>query len=517
MAGKEFPLSLLIKAVDRATEPLRRVNKRIHDFTAPVRRLSNSFRALATEAGLPRLAAGFRAVGHAVGRVGSAVWSLGKRFALLGVAAGYVFYRILSGTIKAGDDLATFSKRVGMTADAFAQLRFAAEQSDVEAEQFAKGMDYFNKAIGEAKAGTGALTTLLKKTSPAFLNQLMHTKNAEQALGLMTKSFVKITDPTKRAALAAAAFGRSGQQIGVWLSEGGAQIDEQRKRYAELSGSQQEFADNSAKLDNALRETGMAFAGLRNVALAKLMPAFEKIAKWLTGFLMKHRDSIAAWAERAGKAIEAWVDGGGLDRLIDAFREVIAGITRASTAVKEATLSISSIERSIDRLASKTEIVRAVLRAFTDPLLQIPTLVRSAFGPVLMMPNLLRGIVSPFVALADVVVTQVEMIGEAFTNLWTAITSGFDRVRPVLEKLAPVLSGASPIGALYSAYQTGSNLLGSQRPALPIDRAAGPRAAPQETHVTIDVNGLPRGARVTRESGGTAPLDLNLGYSMVTP
>lgn len=512
MAGKEYPLSLVIKAIDRATEPLRRVNRRISEITAPVRRVRNSLRALSIEAGVPRLLNGFRAIGHAVGRVGSAIWSLSKRFALLGVAAGYVFYRMLSGTIKAGDDLATFSKRVDMTADAFAQLQFAAAQSDVEAEQFTKGMDYFNKAIGEAKAGTGALTTLLKKTSPPLLKQLRGTKDVEEALKLLTDRFVKIKDPTRRAALSAAAFGRSGQQIGVWLSDGGEKIDAQRKKYAELSGSQQEFADNSARLDNTLRETSMAFAGLRNVALAKMMPALEKIAKWFTSFIVKHRDSIAAWAERAGKAIEEWVDKGGLDDVMKFFKDIFGLVKSAKSSIDDATVSISNIDKAFSSLYSKTEMVRTVFSAFTDPLMRLPDLVRAFIGPLRKVPDLLSGIASPFIALGDIAVTQIEMVRKAFSDLIELVTSGWNRAGPILEKIASV---ASPAAGLF---RVGSDLFGGARPDLGAERlVAGSRqVVQQKSHVTVDINGLPRGARVTKDPASTAPLDLSLGYSMVT-
>ena len=70
MADKQFPLSLIIRAVDKATAPLRAINERIQKFTAPVRKLNNSFRALAAEAGFPRLAKSVKGVGSSLRNVG---------------------------------------------------------------------------------------------------------------------------------------------------------------------------------------------------------------------------------------------------------------------------------------------------------------------------------------------------------------------------------------------------------------------------------------------------------------
>jgi hypothetical protein len=49
-------LSFIIEAIDRATGPMRAVNARIEQVTAPVRQVRASFNALLQEAHLPKLA-----------------------------------------------------------------------------------------------------------------------------------------------------------------------------------------------------------------------------------------------------------------------------------------------------------------------------------------------------------------------------------------------------------------------------------------------------------------------------
>jgi hypothetical protein len=563
MAGKEFPLSLLIKAVDRATEPLRRVNKRIQDMTAPVRRLNNSFRALAQEAGLPRLVQGFRGVGAAVGRVGREAWALGKRLALMATAATYALYRITRSTIKVGDDLSTIADRTGFTVDAFAQLRFAAAQADVEQEQFAKGMDYFNKTLGEAKAGTGALTTLLNKVSPALLRQLKGTKNAEEGLSLMIAAMQRIEDPTRRAALAAAAFGRSGQQIGVWLSRGTEEIEEQRKKFFELMGSQEAFAKQSAELDNTLRETEMAFSGMRFALAAGLFPAFRELAQELTRFLVAHRAGITRWAKESGAAIMAWVKGGGLTRLGESLRSIagsigkvvemlggLKGIAIVMGAVLGGKLLVSvlSLGGALWNLGAAVIPVLTRAAMLLWPVLakigaaMIPAIV--AAGPVLIALGLLAtaafliyknwkyfklfwqfNVVEPVTTAADAIAEAWGGVKDFFSGLWDSIvgvfTTAWAKLEPIVNAMRAVADVfTNPLKAISTAGKFYKDLImdPENRPVLGAERAAAPeRAGRSEAHVSVDFNGLPRGARVTPDSRNTAPLDLNLGYSMITP
>ena len=86
-ADKQFPLALVIKAVDKATGPLRAINEKIKRFTAPFRVLGNSVNALGKELGFSKEAfEKIGAVGGAIRGVGQEVFNLGaKLFAMAGV------------------------------------------------------------------------------------------------------------------------------------------------------------------------------------------------------------------------------------------------------------------------------------------------------------------------------------------------------------------------------------------------------------------------------------------------
>ncbi|ACG73242.1 hypothetical protein AnaeK_2014 [Anaeromyxobacter sp. K] len=505
--AKEYPLSLVIKAVDRATAPLRAINARMQKITAPVRRLNNGLRALSDEAGLPRLVKGFGGVGRAVGSVGREAAALAAKLGALTGGAAFALYRITKGAADAGDELATMAQRVGLSVDAYAQLQFAAAQADVEQEAFAGAMDRFNKGLGEAKAGGGSMLAFLQKVSPRLAEQVKGAKSTEAALALMTDAFERVKDPARRAALASAAFGKSGLQMGQFLGQGSAAIDEQRRRFAELAGSQEAFARGAGDLDNAMRETETSFLGLRSAAAGALFPALTELARALTNLLAGNRGRIAAWAREAGAALSSWLAGGGLERLVETMRrwadtlgrlvDMMGGLKGVLVAVgvymgADFLSTIASTVAWFAKLGGA--VLPIVIRAGG---LLIPVLGKMlAFLLGINLANPLVWIAALGAALAAaayVIWKNWEPISAFFVDLW-------ERVKTI----------AGAVGRFFGIG------VGAAGPTLGAAAAAPAPAGSQmgSAHVQVDFANLPQGARVNADPRGTADLDLSMGYAM---
>lgn len=521
----EYPLSLIIKAVDKATAPLREINAKIQKFTAPVRKLNNAFRALSDEAGLPKLAKGFSGVGRAVSSVGHEALALGAKIGALAAGAGFALYRIVKGATDAGDELATMSQRVGLSVDAYAQLQYAAAQADVEQEQFSASMDQFNKRLGEAKAGGGPLLAFLQKVAPALALQVKGAKGTEAALMLMAGAFEKVKDPGKRAALAAAAFGKSGLQMGQFLGQGEKGVRAFMAHFFELVGSQEEFARGASALDNAARDTEKAFEGMRAAALGELFPALTQLTKGVTDFLVANRDGITKWAQEAGAAISSWVAGGGLKSLADSLRD-IAGAAKtvvgmlgglkgvaAILGVYLASGFIGSVAGAAGALWNLgAAIVPMVIRGVMLAIPAFWSLVSALMAVNLANP--LTWVVALGAALAGAALLIYKHWGpikEFFVGLWA-------KVKPILSWISEKMS-LTPFGlAAKGALWAGNKMFGAEdaRPSLGASAAVAgaPGTQTSAAHVTVDFGNLPKGARVTADPKSTANLDLGLGYSM---
>jgi hypothetical protein len=521
MARKEFPLSLVIRAVDKATAPLRKINKQISDATKPVRKLNNSFRALAAEAGLPKLVKGFGGVGRSIRSVGREVLGLGAKIATMAAGAGLALYGVVQSAVQAGDDLVTLAERAGLGVDAYAQLQYAAAQADVEQTEFNTAMDQFTKRLGEAKAGSGSLLAFLENVSPALARQVQGARDTEQAFALMTGAFERVTDPAKRAALANAAFGRSGMQMGVFLGRGSKAIAEQRRRYIELSGSQERFAEGAGALDEAMRETQTAFLGLRNAAMAELFPAFTELAKAATEFLVQNRDGIATWAKETGAALSEWVKSGGIDRLATGLKEfggAVKIVVERSGGLKTVLVGIAAVMGS-GVIASVAGLAGSLWN-LGAAVLPIVTRCAVALWPVL------KGIgtalassataAAPFVAAA----AGVAAAGAEVYRYWSNIKELFDApFKPggLFSTLKEI--GSDPFAAFKMLDPRQAlrdfGILGPSKPkTLGADAAATGTTRAGEARVTVDFNNLPRGTRVSMDPRSTAEVDLSRGYSM---
>lgn len=327
--GKEYPVSLVVRAVDKITGPLGAMTAKLKAFSAPFAKLEKGFSGLGKATGIPRLASAFSGVGMGLKNVASETIGLGVRLLALGATGVFALGGIIHSSIEAGDQMAKMADRVGLGINAYAALRFALAQSDVTQEEFDSGMTRFSKALGDAKRNSGPLLEFLRSVAPELALQVQGAKSVEGALSLMTDAFVRLKDPSKRAALSSAAFGRGNIQIGEALHSGSAEIQRRMVDYLDLAGSQEEFGRGSSDLVDKLRRTTAAFEGLKAHALGPLLPAFGRVADRVTSFLVENRGGIEEWATRAGDAIEGWVKSGGLERLTVSLGKFADGVKEA--------------------------------------------------------------------------------------------------------------------------------------------------------------------------------------------
>lgn len=546
MAKKEYPLSLVIRAVDKATEPLRKVNERIKKFTEPVRKLNNSLRAMSVEAGIPRLVTGFKVAGKSARAVGKEALALGAKFAAMAGAAGYALARIVNDAVKAGDDLATLSERVGLSADAFAQLQFAAGKADVEQSEFNVAMDQFTKRLGEAKAGTGSLLMFLQKVSPALANQIKNATGTEQAFGLMVAAFERVTDPAKRAALANAAFGRSGMQMGQFLGQGAKAIEEQRALFLRLSGSQEEFAAGAGNLDNALIDLRTAFLGLRNTAAGALFPVLTELAKALGDLIAGNREKVREFFVDLAKTIGEWVKTGGLERLTTGIYEIgkaakgltdSAGGLRNVVGILGAIAAAPLISAVMSLIGSMWTLGGTVIPFVTRAAMVLAPLLAgmaSTIGGALssaiafvapMFASMGAGIASmataaaPFVAAAAALAAAGFAIYKEWTNLKELFTdfTGPGGLLGTLTEMMKDAQSMNPLSWLGTAGEWWGRELGITGQKSIDVAGSTPAPSSSQAHVTVDFNNAPQGTRASIDHSSTADVNMSMGYSMFVP
>lgn len=462
----KLPVEIIIKAIDKAGPAFKLLADRMraawgegkfkawYAFTALKEHIAKNFKPL------DLLKSGLTAAGVGIAGLATGLF-----------AAGLGFLHFIGSTQEALDRLNDMSSAAGASVDTFAAWRYSAKLGGVDAEEFAAGLAKLNKNMGEMTHGKGGeFLAFLQEVSPDLAKQVKAAKTTEGAMSLLADAFAKLPDSQRRAALASAAFGKSGAQLGEWLHQGGPEIQKQMLRYLQLAGSQDAAAKSAAELGDAWDDTQTAFEGVRNAVGAEFFPVLTDLAKRLASFLSENREGIASWASKAAKAIGAWVDSGGIERLTG-FLDTLATVT-------------SEVMESIGPLVS-------TIAGAIEPLLKI--------GSVLWKLN-------PW-----------GMFIDNFRQFRVEFLKEWERLRPALEKLQRVLSFLSP-GAdlLLGANITQGNLLQGALSPKAGGIADALTGTTSETRIVVDFANSPRGTRVSQESTGNQSVDLSVGYSMAS-
>lgn len=534
MSGaSEHQVSLVIRALDRFSPMLDRLGSKLERMNAPFKALGKGWDKVVRESGLGRMMDGFAGVGSAVQGVAMNTFALASRLFMLGAVAGVALFGIVEHATEAGNRMAVMSKRVGEGVDMYASLSYAAKQSDIDQDAFDTGMQKFAKNLGDAKANGGELYKFLLNVSPKLAEQFKSAKTVDAGFSIMTDAMTRLTDESKRAMLSTAAFGRNGFGFGDFLFKGGADMQRLQERFMRLAGSQEEFAQNSRALAEAGRDLDTAFVGLRASALAPLMPVITKLVETITDLVVKNRDGIKRWAEGAAKAIEKWVAGGGVERLIDSigrfidtvqmvwekvdgFKGVLIGL--AAYLAGPLVMSILSVipavlELGAAILATPVGWVLLIGAAFALAAYQI----YKNWGPISQwMDDLtsgwrdsLEGFVGFFQGtFTGDMTTAFQSIGKIVSGgskFWATALDGLIESYKML--LAPMLK----------PLEWAMNAAGLEAPSFSFRQLVGVSSpvAQSSTPAKIEVNfsNLPKGTEVTQDSSANQSIDVSAGYS----
>ncbi len=241
--------------------------------------------------------------------------SLNKIFNLRNAAGALVaamaFDRIYKGVVevaKQGDEIAKTSRRLGLTAEAYQELGYAAELSGVSQSAYAKSLEKLNKNVGDLQAGTGILRTSLLKTNPALAKQLAQVESNEQAFNLMVGAIQDAPTVFAKTKLAEDAFGRSGAEMINLLEVGTGGIEALRKQLVAMGGVLSNDAAKSAEdFMDAQTNMNRSMLSMKYIVGTELMPVIQKVVEnitsWTTNNKALIKSKVSEWAEKVGNAI----------------------------------------------------------------------------------------------------------------------------------------------------------------------------------------------------------------------
>lgn len=283
MASKRFTVDAVFRGINKISKPVRSMGRSISNFV----RQSNKK--------IAKLGEGFKKLAGFMGK------------ALVGgVAAGAVAIGVaVFKTASLGDEAAKTSRRLGITAEALQELRFAADRQGVSASVLGSSFTALQKRVGELKAGTGSLYSFLNKTgNEALIKQLAGARNTEEAFNILTERIGKIKNPMDKAAFASAAFSRAGVDMLKMMeagTDGIAGLRQEARKYGAVISN--DAAAKSEVFIDAMTNLKATIGGVGLTIGSKLMPILTPLIQRFADFWASHKKIISTGIDKFIKGV----------------------------------------------------------------------------------------------------------------------------------------------------------------------------------------------------------------------
>lgn len=287
-------------------------------------------------------------VGGAMGSIEKAVASAQNALGALGigVGAGY-FVSLIKDSIDAADHLNDLSKTTAISVEQLAGLKLAAKQTGGDLDSIA--------------ASISKLSVNMGKDAEKFKALGVSAKDPLEAFKQLSDVFKNIVDPQQRAAVMAAALGKSWAGAAPLLAEGSKNIQEMVDKGAKLSGMTKEMAEASDNFNDKVAELGTSIGATKNQIASGLLPTLTALVDNFT--LVRNiiasvvAAKIASWAAQAAAALYATVSAN-MAKAAATLAAANADVVATGAAVALTTSRVAELRAAV--LAAEGEAILAV-------------------------------------------------------------------------------------------------------------------------------------------------------------
>lgn len=308
--AEKFTVAISIKAIDQFSQKFDQINQKINKVAAPFKDLNKSLGNLSKVSGLTGFATQLGKVGSAGKNfLGELIGGFSKLGVVVGVASA-AFGTFIKSAVDDMSNIEDASLRLGISAEKFQELRYAASQTGIDLERVEPLFTRLSDTIGDAALGTGKAADIFNALGVSARNADGSMRGIDQVLPELADKFKGIKNETLKNQIAMQLFGKEGVKFAGLLSQG----SEGLAKFA------QEARDMGAVLDGESIKKGEAFgdvlAGmmqtltkLRNEIAVQLLPVLEDLAKEFQAFIAENKDEIIAFAKEFAKNLPATIAG----------------------------------------------------------------------------------------------------------------------------------------------------------------------------------------------------------------
>lgn len=224
-----------------------------------------------------RLVRGLRRAQQRLKAFGDSVQQIGRRMMFIGAAATAALLATTKVFADVGDELQKMSLRTGIDVESLSALAYAADLSGTSLKEVEVAIRRMQRSIYDAGRGLSTATDALSDLGLTAAD--LQGMRPEDQFQLISDRLAAIADPTRKAAIAMALFGRSGTQLLPMLNNLRELRAEAERRGLVIS---KEDADAAAAFKDAMSRVGhgvkmMAFR--IGVALAPTLIKISEVIK----------------------------------------------------------------------------------------------------------------------------------------------------------------------------------------------------------------------------------------------
>jgi hypothetical protein len=207
----------------------------------------------------------------------------GALIAAFGAISVYQIINFSKEVLKSADAIGKLADNIDVSTKAIQEYQYVARLSGVDTNLLNKSLEQFAKRVGELRAGTGDLEYKLKDMNQELMSQLKHTHSTTDALNLMMKALASTDNAMDRAALAAAAFGRSGVKMVNIVKDGYEEFVRLKKEINDLGGvMDDELIRNAEEINNKFTTMQTIIKTQLAAAVIELAPIIISVAEGIT-------------------------------------------------------------------------------------------------------------------------------------------------------------------------------------------------------------------------------------------
>lgn len=249
-------------------------------------------------------------IASSTGKLGS---SLGLPVAALsGVIGGFSLMAVKSAVVgftDMGEAIKKGALKAGMSVQEYQRMKYVADQSGTSIEAMEGSLGKLNRQMGDAANGKNKdLASLMKRLGVSMRDVNGSVVRGIDVLPKIADAFKRNENPTTRARMGMAMFGKSYAEILPLLVEGSKGIDDNLKRFDKIKGVLGDKEIDEAKdLGDSFKDLDLVMKGFQGTIAKELVPVIKPMVDGLVAWWVANKKLVGVEVGKMAKDLAIWV------------------------------------------------------------------------------------------------------------------------------------------------------------------------------------------------------------------